>query len=201
MQTALRRVRGALVALLLLSGSPRLIIAQAGPPWLGDRVRVSHTDPCCKSPQAGRFVSLGADSVVLLIGRGQNASRLALPRRAVRTLEHGQQAGTYIVRGTVLGLLGGTAAAAGALAIQAANACADCWGTLLLIPYVVPAGALVGALVGAAIGDGVSRIRWRRVPLPASVGVAPAGNGRPDGALHAPLTETNHSGAPRVRRT
>jgi hypothetical protein len=176
MQTRTGRPLVVLFAAPQLSGAPRLATAQAEPPWLGDRVRVSHTDPCCRSPQVGRFVALGEDSLVLSIGRGSNATRRALPRRAVRTLERGQRAGTYIVRGTVLGLLAGAAVSGAALAIQAANACADCWGAVLFIPYVVPAGAFLGALVGAAVGDAVPRIRWRRVPLPVRVAVPPPGS-------------------------
>jgi amino acid transporter len=63
-----------LIALLLLSAVPVSGGAQPPPPIEpGARVRLSHVDRCCTSPQVGALLSISADSVV---GRADRTTRI-----------------------------------------------------------------------------------------------------------------------------
>jgi hypothetical protein len=166
-----------LVGCLAANAVPRQLAAQWEPPLRpGSLVRVSHTDPCCRSPQVGALESVGLDSVVLRTRHGADESRIALARSAVKSLEHSWVTRSYSGRGTALGVLAGVATSVAALAIGAPD-CVDCYGVLFIAPYVIGGGALVGGVIGWAIGRAVHHEEWRRVPLPRRVGLAPGYDG------------------------
>jgi hypothetical protein len=175
-----RRIARCLVGLcacLVANAVPRQLAAQWAqwePPLRpGSLVRVSHTDPCCRSPQVGSLVSVGPDSVVIRARRGADTARIAMPRSAVKFLEHSWVTRSYGGRGTVLGVLAGVATGLAVLAITAPD-CQDCWGAVLLIPYVAAGGAILGGVIGWAIGRSVHTEEWRLVRLlPRRVGIAP----------------------------
>lgn len=167
-----------LLGCLVLSAAPRQLTAQREQRlWPGSRVRVSHTDACCASPQIGAFVSLGLDSVVLRTGRGTDSARIALPRSAVKLLEHSLGERNYSRRGAGLGVLGGIATGVATLFYLSRDCEEACFGALILAPYVVGGGAIVGLIVGDVIGRSVYREEWRPVPLPRRIGLAPGYDG------------------------
>jgi hypothetical protein len=167
-----------LFACLVANAVPRQLAAQREPPlWPGSRVRVSHTDTCCASPQVGALVSVGPDSVVLRADNGADGARVTLSRSAVKSVEHSWVTRSYAGRGTALGVLAGVATAVAVLAIAAPD-CQDCYGILFIAPYVVGGGALIGGVIGWAIGRSMHSEEWRRVALPRRVGLAPGYDGR-----------------------
>jgi hypothetical protein len=167
-----------LLGCLVVSAVPRQLSAQREPPlWPGSRVRVTHSDTCCASPQVGSLVSVGPDSVVLRTERGADTARIALSRSAVKSVEQSWVTRSYGGRGAVLGALAGVGTGVATLVIGSRGCEEACIGALILAPYVVGGGAVVGALIGAAIGRSVRRDEWRRVRLPSRLGLTPGYDG------------------------
>ena len=155
-----------LLGCLFLSAAPAQLTAQRVQHlWPGSRVRVSHTDACCASPQIGAFVSLRADSLVLRTERGTDSVRIAIPRSVVNRFEHSLGERDYRRRGAWLGLLGGVAASMGTLAYLAQDCEDGCIGAIILAPYFAGGGALIGLIAGDLIGRRVIHEEWRPVPL------------------------------------
>ena len=167
----------ALLQCLLVGVTPCSLHAQAKWPLAaGARVRVTHSDRCCRSPQVGELVSVSGDSVVL--SAGSAGGRMALSRAAIWSIERGDGAGSHVVRGAVFGLLigGGIGVALG----HARRACEystdDCWAGLSTVLFGGGV-ALLGATTGAIVGAQMPRERWRRMAIPASLGAGPAAYG------------------------
>ncbi len=179
-----RFVVGLLGCLALIALPQQLTAQRQQRLWPGSRVRVSHTDACCASPQIGAFVSLGVDSVVLRTERGTDSVRIAILRSAVKSFEHSLGERNYSRRGGGLGFLGGVATGIAVLAYLSRDCEEGCIGSIILAPYFAGGGALVGLIVGNLIGRSVYREVWRPVPLPRRVGLAPGS----DGALAVRLT-------------
>jgi hypothetical protein len=144
----------------------------------GEKVRVMHTDPCCRSPQVGRLVSVDLDSVMVRTESNQGGALIALPRGSVRYLEVPYATGTYTLRGGGIGAALG--AAIGAIVIlkdgcQGDEICGSMKGAFAVGAAAV--GAFGGAVAGGLIGTTIRRVRWTRVPLPTRVGLAPSRSG------------------------
>jgi hypothetical protein len=180
MHTQNTRCLVGLFGCVMASAVPRQVAAQweqwEPPLRPGSLVRVSHTDPCCRSPQVGALVSVGPDSVVIRTRRGADTARIALPRSAVRFLEHSWVSRSYGGRGTALGVLAGVATGLAVLAITTED-CPDCWGAVLAAPFYAGGGAIVGGVIGWAVGRSVHTEEWRLVPIPRTVGLAPGYDG------------------------
>jgi hypothetical protein len=161
-----RRLAG-LFGCLVLSAAPGQLTAQRVQHlWPGSRVRVSHTDACCASPQIGAFVSLGADSLILRSESGADSARIAIPRSAVKSFEHSLGERNYGRRGAGLGALGGIATGIAVLAYLSRPCEEGCEiGLAILAPYFAGGGALVGLIVGNLIGRSIIHEEWRPVPL------------------------------------
>jgi hypothetical protein len=156
-----------LLGFLVLSATPGQLTAQRVQHlWPGSRVRVSHADACCASPQIGAFVSLGADSLILRSQSGADSARIAIPRSAVKSFEHSLGERDYRRRGTGLGFLGGVATGIATLA-YVTRGCEneECIGVLFIAPYFVGGGALIGLIAGNLIGRSVIREEWQSLPL------------------------------------
>ena len=166
MRSRIARCVAGLLGCLALSAAPEQLTAQRVQRlWPGSRVRVSHTDACCASPQVGALVSLRADSLVLRTERGTDSVQIALPRSAVKRFEHSLGERDYRRRGAGLGVVGGIAASIATLAYLSRDCEEGCIGTIILAPYFAGGGALIGLIVGNLIGRSVIHEEWRPVPL------------------------------------
>ena len=178
----MRRRAGARIArrlgCLLSVAVPGLALAQTAV-RTGGRVRITHDDTCCPSPQVGRLVSVSTDSVVVLARRKPADERVAVPRAAVRALEQGHEVGTYAWRGGGIGALTGFVIGAGA--VIATTHCGDDEICGSFEPALVAGagglGALLGLFVGTAIGGATHRVVWEPVLIPARLGVGSQGRG------------------------
>jgi hypothetical protein len=175
-----RALTGA-IGLTLLAGLSRPAPGQPAPPiGPGARVRVSHTDRCCASPQAGALVAVSADSVIIRTTRGPDTVVVALPRRAVSSFALGYRGGPRTRKGATIGAVTGVLLGAGlGLTINCED---DALCASFRPLYAGIGGALFGAaglVLGAVIGHSIVREEWVPVPLPARVGLAPV----PGGAL------------------
>lgn len=166
-------------AFLLLTAFSDAALGQPAPPiGPGARVRVSHTDRCCRSPQVGTLVSVSADSVVLRAGREPATAVVALPKRAVSSLALGYDAGHYTRRGAAIGA--GTGVVVGITLGLTVN-CEDDDICQSFRPYFAAVGGAIfgagGLVLGALIGRSIVREQWVPIPLPDRVGLAPAPGG------------------------
>ncbi len=170
-----------LIALLLLSAVQVSGSAQQPPPIEpGARVRLSHVDRCCRSPQVGTLVSITADSVVVRADSAHSGMRVAVRRKTVRSLALGYHAGNHAWRGAGIGALTGAAVGAG---VMLASSCEDdpeyCPGIRALLAAIAgTVGALGGAVLGGVIGSAYPKLRWVPMTLPAEVGMGPGFRGR-----------------------
>jgi hypothetical protein len=170
--------------LLALGAAPSTAVphpagAQPAPPiGPGARVRVSHTDRCCASPQVGALVSVSVDSVVVRTSRDSQTTVIALPRRAVSSFALGYRGGRHTRGGASIGAVTGVFVGIG-LALTL-----NCEGDDLcesFRPLYAGIGAALfgagGLVLGAVIGHSIIREEWVPVPLPERVGLTPTPGG------------------------
>jgi hypothetical protein len=175
----LARTPAAAVAFVLVAALSHPALGQPAPPiGPGARVRVSHTDRCCASPQKGALVSVSVDSVVIRTSRQSQTDVIPLPRRAVSSFALGYQSGRHTGRGATIGAVTGVLVGAG---LGLTSNCEDddiCKSFRPL--YAGIGGVLVGAaglVLGTVIGYSIVREEWVPVPLPERVGIAPTPGG------------------------
>jgi hypothetical protein len=146
-------------------------VSGLGPLEPGHRVRVWHSDPCCRSPLTGTLVSVSGDSVVLRAAEA--APPRAISRTFVRSVQRAYTAGDYGMRGMGLGALAGLGT--GAVVGHLASSCGDIPDGCFTIFGAAVGGVLggfVGLVVGYAVGRAIPRQDWERVGLPSRVGIA-----------------------------
>ena len=107
----------------------------------GDRLRVTHTSPCCTNPAIGIEYALDRDSLVIQPEVG--AQRFALPRSSITRIERWNRGRTHRQTGALVGLLAG-ATAGGLIGYQ--SACGHCDGDWR------PLGAISGGIAGGGVG-------------------------------------------------
>jgi hypothetical protein len=179
MTSGITRVFVAFLASLLVS-APIAPASGQTPSSLGfgARVRISHTDPCCRSPQVGTLVSVTADSLVVSTGTPQQPRVITLPRGTVTSLETGYDAGHYGWTGAGIGALTGLLAGVGIALGTDCEGDEYCEGFRPLIGVVSGSVlALGGMVIGGLIGHSVRRVTWVGVPIPTEFGLAPTRDG------------------------
>jgi hypothetical protein len=157
-----------LVAALVLIASVDLFAQQEPPVAPGDRVRVTAPtiDP---DPFVGTFVSMGADTCVLLVeGR---AEALALPFASVTSLEVSRGRKSYALAGAGIGLAAGAVVG---VAIASGTEEGEYEGLARFVS--VAGGTGIGLVIGTVVGASIKTERWEFVDLqPVRVSITPLG--------------------------
>jgi hypothetical protein len=170
--------RSSLAALILLSTSAPALSAQsseAGTP--PTRIRLVPVDVSWK-PMTGTLVSLGADTIQLVLDGRRDTSRVLAA--TLDRIERSTSRRSGLGRGVLFGVLIGGAIGGGAGYAMSSPGASE------PAPYMVPAGIGAGALIGGVIGGlrGASSRgeRWEAMPTVsvdrAQSGAAPAADVR-----------------------
>jgi hypothetical protein len=135
---------------------------------LDDGVRIRVTAPAfAATPRIGHFIAVRGDT--LSMWRDVSLDSLAVPLAAIRGVEMSTWRGSYVKRGTAIGLIVG-AFGGGLLSPTQIDSCSGYCssygsrGRGRTLGFFV--GGLVGAAAGAGIGYATSREHWARVSLP-----------------------------------
>jgi hypothetical protein len=126
----------------------------------GDRLRVTHSDQCCRSPSIGLEESFSADSLVLRAGTG--TPRLAIARSNITHIERWNSGQTHMASRALLGFLAG-AALGGEIGYQ--SGCGHCDGDWRVLSGI--GGAMIGGGAGLIVGIIVGHHRqgfWSTIP-------------------------------------
>lgn len=144
--------------LLLALASSRLLVGQSSQAAPGSRVRLRTISG---STVAGRLLSLGADSLILV----SDGRQISVPRAGVQSFETWRGRSSQWRSGAEIGWFTGFVTTFAVYAARQRNCigfgCAD----IVKLNAYAATGGLAGALLGGLVGAAFGHDRWERMPL------------------------------------